>query len=134
MSAVTFTSIWWACVPTRISARPTRNAGLDKSTSAVGAWYSLPSYQKDVHHSRGALKPQVKKLYHGTSRRRPRRASTLTYTLGPQSGCTFRLTVGSWPLSCTTCVSMMPSRSTATRAVAKRNGMRTWNLAVSPIW
>jgi hypothetical protein len=29
---------------------------------------------------------------------------------------------------------MMPSRSTATSAVAKRNGMRTWNLAVSPGW
>ena len=45
---------------------------------AVGATYSLPSYQKAVHQSRGDLKPQVKKLYHGTSRRRPRSASTLT--------------------------------------------------------
>lgn len=45
---------------------------------AVGATYSLPSYQKAVHHSRGDLKPQVKKLYQGTSRRRPRSASTLT--------------------------------------------------------
>jgi hypothetical protein len=30
-------------------------AGLLKSTIAVGATYSLPSYQKLVHHSRGAL-------------------------------------------------------------------------------
>src|SRR6185436_4038496 len=100
-------------------------AGLLRSTSAVGATYSLPSYQKAVHHSRGALKPQVKKLYHGTSRSRPRSASTLTYALGPHSGLTCSETVGSLPSSRTTCVSITPSRSTDTSAVAKRKGLRT---------
>ena len=44
----------------------------------VGAMNSLPSFQKARHHSMGDLKPQVKKLYQGTSIRRPRSASTLT--------------------------------------------------------
>ena len=42
----------------------------------------LKSTQEEINTVKSkfaaALKPQVKKLYHGTSRRRPRRASTLT--------------------------------------------------------
>ena len=45
---------------------------------AVGAWYSRPSYQKARTQLRGSRQPQLKKEYHGTSRMRPRSASTLT--------------------------------------------------------
>ena len=63
---------------------------------------------------------------------RPRSASTLTYTFGPQAGSIFNSSVGSSPRSVTTRVSITPSRSTATSAVASRKGMRTCSRAVSP--
>ena len=51
---------------------------LDKSTIAVGAWYSRPSYRKLRAQATGSRQPQVKNEYHGVSRMRPRSASTLT--------------------------------------------------------
>jgi hypothetical protein len=74
--------------------------------------------RNSCHQLIGSFQPQMKKEYHGTSRMRPRTASTDTYTLGPYSAFIGTLMVGSWPDSCTTRVSMTPSRSTATRAVA----------------
>ncbi len=50
---------------------------LGVETIAVDRYENAPG-QQVAHHARGALKPQVKKLYQGTSRSRPRRASTLT--------------------------------------------------------
>ena len=43
-----------------------------RSTIAVGAWYSRPSYQKLRTQLSGSFQPQVKNEYHGTSRIRPR--------------------------------------------------------------
>ena len=65
-------------MPTFSAATPSLNAGLLRSTIAVGAWYSRPSYQKLRTQFSGSLQPQVKNEYHGTSRIRPRSASTLT--------------------------------------------------------
>ena len=48
------------------------------STSAVGGRYSGRSVLRARHHSSGERQPQVKNEVHGTSRRRPRTASTET--------------------------------------------------------
>ena len=77
-SGMTSTFNSWSAVPMRRAATPSLNAGRDRSTMAVGAWYSRPSYQKARAHSTGERQPQVKKLYQGTSRMRPRKAITLT--------------------------------------------------------
>ncbi len=63
---------------------------------------------------------------------RPRSASTLTYTLGAQALSIGSRIVGSSPRKVITRVSITPSRSIATSAVASRKGMRTCSLAVSP--
>jgi hypothetical protein len=65
-------------MPTLSAATPSLNAGFDRSTIAVGAWYSRPSYQNERTQFSGSFQPQVKNEYHGTSRMRPRSASTLT--------------------------------------------------------
>jgi hypothetical protein len=44
LSAATLTCNSCAAVPTFSAATPSLKAGLDRSTSAVGAWYSRPSY------------------------------------------------------------------------------------------
>src|SRR5450755_3797746 len=84
LSLVTSTFNSWAAMPTLSAATPSLNAGLDRSTIAVGAWYSRPSYQKLRTQLSGSRQPQMKNEYHGVSRMRPRSASTLTYTFGPQ--------------------------------------------------
>ena len=65
-------------MPTFNAATPSLNAGLARSTIAVGARYSLPSYQKLRAQANGSFQPHTKNEYQGTSRRRPRNASTLT--------------------------------------------------------
>ena len=131
-SVLTLTVSSCAAVPTCSAATPNLNDGLDRSTIAVGAWYARPSYQNERAQLSGSRQPQVKNEYQGTSRMRPRSASTLTYTLGPQALSIFSSTVGSLPRSVTTRVSMRPSRSTLTSAVAPRYGMRTCSRAVCP--
>ena len=78
LSAVTLTCSSCAARPTCSLATPSLNAGLARSTIAVGATQSLPSPRKLRHHSSGARQPQVKNEYQGVSRIRPRRARTLT--------------------------------------------------------
>ena len=78
LSGVTFTCSSCAARPTFSAATPSLKAGFERSTIAVGAWYSRPSYQKLRAQLSGSFQPQVKNEYQGTSRMRPRSASTLT--------------------------------------------------------
>ena len=63
---------------------------------------------------------------------RPRTARTDTKTFGAWCPSTGIRTTGSRRVSLSTRVSMTPSRSTVTSAVAASKGMRTWKTAVSP--
>ena len=119
-SVLTLTVSSCAAMPTCSAATPNLNEGLDRSTMAVGAWYARPSYQNERAQLSGSRQPQVNSEYQGTSLMRPRSTSTLTYTLGPHDLSIFSSTLGSRPRSVTTRVSMSPSRSTLTSAVASR--------------
>ena len=100
----------------------------------MGACHSASPCRHDRHHSPGERQPQLKNEYQGTSRTRPRTASTETKTLGLQSSSTFSSMTGSWPSISRTSVRITPLRSTATSTVAWRKGLRTWKRAVSPGW
>jgi hypothetical protein len=119
-------------MPTLSAATPSLNDGLARSTIAVGAWYSRPSYQKLRTHASGSFQPQVKNEYQGTSRIRPRQRENADVDVGSPDLSILSSTVGSSPRRLTTFVSITPSRSTLTNAVASRNGIRTCSFAVSP--
>ena len=93
-----------AAKPTEISASPIRNAGLPRSTIAVGAGSPM----------------------------RPRTRSADTNTFGAWFPRTGTSSTGSARSTRVTNASSTPSRSSVTRAVASRNGVRTWNRARAP--
>ena len=77
-SVLTLTLSSCSAMPIFSAATPSLNAGLARSTRAVGAWYSRPLYLKLRTQLSGSFQPQVKNEYQGTSRTRPRSASRLT--------------------------------------------------------